>query len=389
MKILTFTSLFPNPEMPSNGVFVKNRLVKLVDSKKVESKVLVPVPWFPWLHLISDEYKKYRNVRKNEKIDGLDIVYVRYLHIPKIGMVLQPFSMAMTSIFAAKKILKSGYKFQLIDAHYFYPDGVAAGIMAKLLKIPYIVTARGTDINLIPQFTLPRRMIIWSAKRATGIVTVCKALKDALIEMGIDAAKIVVLRNGVDLQTFRPPEQRDKLRAELGLQNKTILSVGHLVERKGHHLVIEALKEIPDVELLIAGAGEENNRLRELVKKLDLTARVKFLGAIPHTQLRDYYGAADALVLASSREGWANVLLESLACGTPVVATNIWGTPEVIATPDAGVLADARTPSSIATAIKNLFQNYPDRIKTRTYAEKFSWDDTTAGQITLMGSIVG
>jgi glycosyltransferase involved in cell wall biosynthesis len=109
--------------------------------------------------------------------------------------------------------------------------------------------------------------------------------------------------------------------------------------------------------------------------------RVEFLGAVPQSQLRSHYGCADALVLASSREGWANVLLESMACGTPVVASRVYGTPEVVAAPEAGVLMAERTPQGVADAVNALRANYPDRAATRRYAEGFSWDDTTAGQI--------
>jgi glycosyltransferase involved in cell wall biosynthesis len=104
--------------------------------------------------------------------------------------------------------------------------------------------------------------------------------------------------------------------------------------------------------------------------------------------LKKYYGAADALVLASSREGWANVLLESMACGTPVIASNVWGTPEVVASPDAGILMSERTPQGLVQAVHALRASYPQHEATRRYAEKFSWDDTTQGQIKLFQKIL-
>jgi glycosyltransferase involved in cell wall biosynthesis len=116
---------------------------------------------------------------------------------------------------------------------------------------------------------------------------------------------------------------------------------------------------------------------------------VSFLGSVAQPQLKEYYNAADAMVLASSREGWANVLLESMACGTPVVASNVWGTPEVVAAPEAGVLMPERTPEGIARALRTLRENYPDHAATRRYAENFSWDATTEGQIQLFSRIIG
>ena len=163
----------------------------------------------------------------------------------------------------------------------------------------------------------------------------------------------------------------------LGIEGFTLLSVGNLIELKGHHLVIDALVSLPDVRLCIAGHGLLEKNLRNQVTALNLNDRVTFLGLLNQQNLRDYYAAADSLVLASSREGWANVILESMACGTPVIATPIWGTPEVVGTEGAGMLTDARSSKSIAAAIAQLRENYPSRNHVRKYAEKFSWDETS------------
>ena len=93
-------------------------------------------------------------------------------------------------------------------------------------------------------------------------------------------------------------------------------------------------------------------------------------------------------MLTSSREGWANVLLEAMACGTPVVASNVWGTPEVVATAEAGVLMEERTSRGVVQAVNHLRAHYPDHAATRAYAERFSWDDTTRGQIALFRQVL-
>lgn len=259
--------------------------------------------------------------------------------------------------------------------------------MAADLGKPFTVTARGTDISLIPEFPKPRRMIVDAAAKADGIITVCAALKQGLVALGAAEDKICVLRNGVDLKMFRRGD-RPAARQALGLDRPTLLSVGHLIERKGHDLVIRAMVDLPEMGLLIAGDGPEGEALQALARTAGVSDRVRFLGRLAHEALRDVYEAADILVLASSREGWANVLLEAMACGTPVVASNVWGTPEVVEAPEAGELMDERSPGGVARGVRRLLARMPERSATRAYAEQFSWDDTTEGQIELFRSIL-
>jgi glycosyltransferase involved in cell wall biosynthesis len=231
-------------------------------------------------------------------------------------------------------------------------------------------------------------MIQEAAREAAGIIAVSQALKDAIVALGITGERVTVLRNGVDLELFQP-HARNETRSSLGLLGPTLLSVGHLIERKSHDLVIGALPSLPDYRLIIAGDGPERARLEHLAKTLNVGDRVRFLGALPHGQLHKVYAAADALVLASSREGWPNVLLESMACGTPVVASNIWGNPEVVSRPEAGVLMGERSPAGVAEGVRRLFGAAPARAATRRYAEEFSWDATTQGQLRLFSEILG
>ncbi len=262
--------------------------------------------------------------------------------------------------------------FDVIDAHYFYPDGVAAALLARRLKLPLVITGRGSDLTLIPDYPLARAQIRWAAKEATALVTVCEALKRRLMSLGVSEDRVFVMRNGVDLDLFRP-KPRDDLRAKLGLKNFTLLSVGSLIPRKAHHLVIEALTELSDCTLVIVGEGPTRNSLEHLVHRLGLSRRVIFRGEVPHDGLADLYGAADALVLASESEGWANVLLESMACGTPVIASDVGGSCEVVRAPAAGILIASRTPAAIASAVRTLRANPVPRQATRAYAEQYGW----------------
>lgn len=388
MKILTFTTLFPNVAQPNHGVFVENRLRHLVASGQVTARVVAPVPWFPLKNKRFGRYATFARVPAKESRHGIDILHPRYPLIPKIGMSFAPRLIAAAMRPVIRRIIREGYDFDLIDAHYFYPDGVAAVMLGRYFNKPVVITARGSDISILPGFDAPRKMILQAASQAAGMITVCQALKDAMLDLGIDGNRIVPLRNGVDLTLFRPID-REARRKELGLQNFTLLSVGQLAEHKGQALIIKALTMLPDCRLLLAGTGPARESMENLARQLNVSDRVTFLGAVPHAQLSSYYGAVDAMVLASSREGWANVLLESMACGTPAIASNVWGTPEVVSSPDAGVLMGERTPQGIVDAVHVLRAAYPTHQATRRYAEGFSWDETTNGQIRLFKKILG
>lgn len=381
MKILTFSTLFPNSEKPGHGIFVETRLRHLVASGQVQSRVVAPIPWFPSTNPRYGNYARFAKAPRHEVRHGIAVAHPRYPVLPKVGMSIAPFLLAQAVKPAIGRLIDEGYDFDLIDAHYFYPDGVAAAMLARHFNKPLVITARGSDITLFPSYALPRRQILWAARRADAIITVCNALRDEVVAMGIEADRVVSLRNGVDLELFRPTERKAN-------PMFTLLAVGHLVPVKAQDLIIGALPLLPDVRLVLAGDGPDRAKLENLARELNVTDRVTFLGAVPQAQLRAHYGAADALVLSSSREGWANVLLEAMACGTPVVASRVYGTPEVVAAPEAGVLMRERSYQGVADAVNALRANYPDRAATRRYAERFSWDDTTEGQIRLFESVL-
>jgi teichuronic acid biosynthesis glycosyltransferase TuaC len=386
LSVLTFTTLFPNPARPSHGIFVANRLDKLVASGQVRAHVVAPVPWRPGF-LDDPQLGRLDQIPLRRRHHDMAVEHPRYAVIPKIGMRLAPTLLYRTARQCLETLLRMGHRFDLIDAHYFYPDGVAAVRLAQDFGLPVVVTARGTDLNLIPRYAGPRRKIAWAARNADGLVTVCEALKGELVNLGIAPERVTVLRNGVDLARFHPID-RDAARRQLGLRRRTLLSVGHLIERKGHHHVIEALPRLADTDLLIAGQGPQADALARLALQHNVSDRVRFLGNLDPERLRQAYNAADALVLASSREGWANVLLEAMACGTPVVASAVWGTPEVVASPAAGVLMRSLNAPGVVEAVERLFCDLPERHQTRRYAEAFDWEPTTAGQLALFRQAV-
>ena len=389
MKVLLFSSLYPSTVRPIHGIFVETRLRELLKTGQVQAQVVAPVPWFPSKSPRFGEYAQFAATPRFEHRNGLDVHHPRYLLLPKVGMNLAPYTMALGALPTVRRLQREGFDFDLIDAHYYYPDGVAAGLLAKWLGKPFFVTARGTDLNLIPEYPFPRKLILKTASAASGSIGVCKALIDSLEQLGADPVKLHTLRNGVDLERFTP-EPRELARQRLGLQTQGpyLLSVGHLIERKGHHIAIEALAALPGVTLLIAGSGPEERALKSLASRLGVSDRVHWAGVVPQTELKWWYSAADVLTLCSSREGWANVLLEAMACGTPVIATDIWGTSEVVSTEAAGRLMARRDARALADAWHDLMSAMPARAATRQYAEGFSWNATTQGQLQLFESVV-
>lgn len=389
IRTLVVTTLYPSSARPVHGIFVETRLRELLKSGNVESRVIAPVPWFPFTHPHFGEYARYAATPLEENRNGIQVSHPRYLLPPAVGMNLAPYTLALTILNKAREIQRAGFDFDLIDAHYYYPDGVAAGIVARKLNKPYIVTARGTDLNLIPEYARPRRLILETARHAAGSIGVSKALMDRLAQLGADPAKLHVMRNGVDLERFHPIDPSEA-RKHLKLGNERILlSVGNLVENKGHRLAIEALSRLSeDTIIVIVGTGPDLTSLKEFAKSNGHETKVRFVGQVPNEQLKWWYSAADVLVLCSSREGWANVLLEAMACGTPVIATNIGGTPEVVSSPDAGRLMSVRIADALVACIDDLFAFPPSRKAVRRHAEQYGWDATSQAQLNLFRKIL-
>jgi len=376
MRVLSFTSLFPNAAQPLLGLFVQQRVVHFAKRPGNIVRVIAPVPYFPsWLPV--SKWRKIGRIPKQEEIAGLNVYHPRYPLLPKISMPLQAFSMAAAS-FALIRRLHRETSFECIDAHYVYPDGFAAVLLGQRLGVPVVVSARGTDMNLFPSFRLIHPMIRWTLENAAGTIGVCEALRSAMIDLGAEKSKSTVIGNGIDLERFKPVEQK-AARHRLGIpaDSHVIVSVGALIPRKGYHFLIPAVAEIslrfPKLRLYIVGEGESRAKLLALAREESIADRVSFVGSKPNEELKYWYSAADVSCLASSREGWANVLLESMACGTPVVATRVWGSPEVIVSPELGVLVE-QDKQSIAEGLDRALQKPWSRQTLIGYAESRTWE---------------
>lgn len=386
MNILTISTLYPNPVDLKHGIFVRTRSMHLVKHHpEIKPVIVAPVPWFFFSSNLLGNFPSFNQIPAVRDDNGLEVHHPRYLVIPKLGMFLAPFTLAWSLKRSLKKLISQkrsrGVQFSLIDGHYFFPDGVAIAKAAQAVDLPFFCTARGTDINLIPKNPLARKMVLNVMRQSEHNFAVCQALKDEMLALGADESKVSVLRNGVDLELFQwsDNEKQLALKKTMGIKGKLIVSVGGLVERKGHHLTIEAIAKIPDTHFVLVGDGPEKDALLGLAKRLNIANRVTLTGALTQTDVNKWFMAADCSVLASSREGWANVLLESMASGCPVVATKVWGTPEVVQSDDVGRLCD-RTADDIAENIERLLSTQTLRKIVRDYAETFDWKETSDRQ---------
>ena len=387
MKVLTLSSLYPNKIFSGRGSFVENKILNLKNHSDVEHRVVSPLPHIPLLGRFMSVQKAFEMVGASETRNGVEVLYPKYLHIPGLSMNIGPRNIFKACKPILQRLIKEGFDFDIIDAHYVYPDGVAAYYLAKEFNKPFTVTALGTDINTLPNYKKPRALIIETLKHASGIAAVSKDLCQKIIDLGVSEDKTVPIYNGVDLDMFAPTNKHEA-RAKIGASKNVLLSIGNLISLKGFDLIIKAMEEIKDAELYIAGSGPEDTNLKNLIRELGLEDRVKMVGRLAQNELATYYNAADIFILASSHEGMANVLLESLACGTPVVATPIAGMDEVITSDAVGVIMDDRSVDAIVSGVSKLLDNMPARADVRKYGEQFDWQTTSRLQLELFEKIL-
>jgi glycosyltransferase involved in cell wall biosynthesis len=316
-----------------------------------------------------------------EEIDGIRVHHPRYPLATGISMPLHGMLVFLGCLALAQRLHKER-KFDCIDAHFVYPDGFAAVLLGKILALPVIVSARGTDINVYPSFPLIRPMLRWTLRNAAGAIAVSADLKNKMTELGVPDEKIRVISNGVDVERFQPQNAKASRRS-LGLpeEGPIALSVGSLIESKGHHLLIAAVAELaqrlPKLRLYVIGEGVLRSRLEELVREQQLQDRVFLLGNRPNEELSLWFSAANISCLMSSREGWPNVVSEALACGTPVLATRTGGIPEIITSSDFGILAE-RDVDSIAAGLERALTKTWNREEIARHSRVRSWDAVAA-----------
>lgn len=386
MKILVFTTLFPNKMMTQHGLFIKARVAALAKTNDV--RVVAPVPFFPRWN-INSKWFLFSQIPLEEEIDGIKIYHPRYLVIPKIGRFLYGFLM-FWSLRGFIQDVQRSFDFDMIDAHVIYPDGLAALLIARSLKKRVILNGRGTDLNWYPQFPVIRAQIRSAMEKADAVTVVTETLQEKTIELGIDRGKVTVIPNGVDTGTFcfRPQDEAKRM-LNIPDNRRVILAVGHLLEAKGFHLLIEALRHVrrQDIDLVIIGDGKYKEKLQQLAADHHMGERVKFPGERPQNELALWYAAADMFCLTSLREGRPNVVLEALACGAPVISMNQWGLGSLVDA-ESGILLESYEPSDIAQAIDRALQKNWDRRAISDSMKEHTWDRTAEQVERLMASVM-
>ncbi|WP_374413860.1 glycosyltransferase [Novosphingobium colocasiae] len=394
MRVLSLSTLFPNPVKPSFGVFVGNQMRAVVARGEVDLTVVSPLGIPPWPLSRRQPYARLKDLPPASDAVGLLVHYPRFTVIPRLGGDSNPRRIA-DAVLPLVRGLHAEQPFDLVDAQFFFPDGPAAAIVARELGLPLTIKSRGADIHYWGKRPAALRQMLQAADQAAGLLAVSEALKADMIALGMPPDRISVHYTGLDREAFRPVE-RGAARAlvsalpdlNIDPDGPLLVTPGALIPRKGQALVIEALHRLPEAQLALAGAGEDRARLEALAARLGVADRVHFLGIVNHELLPHLLCAADVLVLPSASEGLANVWVEGLACGTPIVIPDIGGAREVVKDATAGRLVE-RNAAAIAEGVAELLADPPTQEQVAANAARFSWGVNAENIVRFWGDVLG
>lgn len=378
LRVLTLSTLFPDKARPDFGIFVERQTLGLAAEQDVEVQVVSPVAIPPWPLSRHQHYRGRADLPQIEQWKGLTVHRPRMMHLPGPGIRFVPRLMARALLPMLKR-LRRDFPFDVIDAEFFWPDGPAATLLGAALDIPVSIKARGGDIHFWGQTPFGKQQIRTAGAKANGMLAVSEALRRDMVALGIPEERIAVHYTGVDLDRFAPRPRKPG--------PPLLLTVGYLIERKGQGLVIDAMRSLPDARLLIAGEGPARPALEARIRRLGLQNRVTLLGAVPHDEMPELFSAADVMILPSASEGLANVWVEALACGTPIVIADVGGARELVDRPSAGRIVE-RNAAAIAAAVSELIFGPCGRMETRAAAERFTWRANTDALRTHLSTLV-
>lgn len=367
LRVLTLSTLYPDSGRPSFGIFVERQTLALSAREGVEVRVVAPVGLPPWPLALHPHYRPRARLPEQEERHGLAVHRPRFRIWPGLGG-----AGAGRALAAAVLPLARALRCDVIDSEFFWPDGVAAMHLADALGLPFSIKARGSDVHFWGRRPAVAAQMAEAGRKAGGMLAVSAGLRSDMAAMGLPEQKIRVHYTGIDLERFRPADRESAKRA-LGVAGPLIVTPGNLVPLKGQRLAIEALAGLPGATLLIAGEGPERPALEALIASLGLGARARLLGSVAPDAMPGLLAAADLMILPSEREGLANVWIESLASGTPILIADVGGAREVLDRPEAGRLV-ARDAAAIASAAREMLESPPDPAAVRRSAERFSWE---------------
>jgi glycosyltransferase involved in cell wall biosynthesis len=369
--VLSFSYCFPSQANPTWGVFVQQRLAAM--AQHVELQVVSPAAWFP-----GTGGRRGAAGPASEIRDGITVHRPRFLCVPKVMKSFDGrFYGSSLQNWLDRMIVD--WRPDILDAHFVWPDGVGVSRLARRASLPYSITLRG---KLYPclEIESQRGQCVDALRGADQVISVDPRMAEVAEDLGVCAERIKVIPNGVDLDRFQRGD-RVAARIELGLplEGRLIATVAHLGQRKGHHETLAALQKLPsDVRLVLVGGpgplGGDGNDLRQLAEQLGVADRLIIAGKQPHELVPKYYQAADVSVLASWREGCPNTVLESLACGTPVVATDVGSVRWMINDGINGRVVPVRDARQLAAGIEEMLQRVPDPVEVRKSPAVRSWD---------------
>ena len=382
LRILSYTTLFPSPARPMRGLFVARRLAQVARSEDLT--VVAPVPV---------RFGAPPEVRVPERAaDEFRVIHPRYWLPPRWGKRWHDRLLYLQTEPAIRSL--NPKTFDLVDAQYAYPDGSAAGMIAARIGKPYVLTVRGSDLHVLANDPARRPAIRKVLRGAGAVVAVSKPLARLAEELGAEARRVHWIPNGVDQELFRP-RPRSEARAALGWDpsRPAILFVGRLDPIKGLRLLLESVgelrrAELPTISCYLAGQGPMLGEIRRRVEAGGLGGNVTLLGGLPPERLALCYAAADLLCLPSVSEGSPNVVLESLASGTPVVSTDVGDVAELLDR-SGGTVVQQRNPREFARAIFGVLSAAPDRAAIVARVAGHGWDRVAAAQIEVYRSVLG
>lgn len=369
LRVLTLATLFPDAARPNFGVFVERQTLGLAARDGVALQVVAPrgLPPFPLDRMAS--YRTLAAQPERERWKDVTVHRPRFLNLPgtqgrwHAAMLVRALVPLLTRI-------RRDFPFDVIDAEFFFPDGPAAVALGRHFGVPVSIKARGADIHHWGTAPATAEQVIAAGRAAHGLLAVSAAMADDMAALGIP--RPAVHRTGIDRALFHPRD-REGAKAALGVAGPLVVSIGALIPRKGHDLVIDAVAALPGVTLLIAGQGPEQAALQARIDGLGADSRIRLLGPVPHADLPPLIAAADVMALASASEGLANAWVEALACGTPIVIPDAGGAREVVDRPAAGRIVDRSAPA-IAAGIAALLADPPATSDVVAAADPFSWE---------------